>query len=199
MARRTAETGLETETLAKQISKDEKLWRISSLTASVDDETTILILPLPESKRLVKVADTKYEAKSYADLVHKVDNLNKSLESSDSEDTGPKRYDDKTEDEMIDEMNRKRKQQFGKLVKFRYYQAGAMVGALFFYIFVYRKWLVSTPVMHSLTYKMSVDFIKENRQVRKKIGQDFQIMNCNGKMYPYRRDVKFDIVLFGTN
>ena len=24
-------------------------------------------------------------------------------------------------------------------------------------------------------------------------------MNCNGKMLPYRKDVKFDIVLFGTN
>ena len=24
-------------------------------------------------------------------------------------------------------------------------------------------------------------------------------MNCNGKIYPYKKDVKFDIVLFGTN
>ena len=74
-----------------------------------------------------------------------------------------------------------------------------MLGALFFYLFVYRKWLVSSPVMHSLTYKMSVDFIKANKTVRSKIGQDFQIMNCNGKMYPYKKDVKYDIVLFGTN
>jgi len=47
---------------AKPIAKDQKLWRISSLTASVDDETKILILPLPESKRQVKVSDTKYQA-----------------------------------------------------------------------------------------------------------------------------------------
>mgnify|MGYP001949868457 CR=1 FL=1 len=24
-------------------------------------------------------------------------------------------------------------------------------------------------------------------------------MNCNGKMYPYKKDVTFDIVLFGNN
>ena len=69
MTKRSAATPIIPETLDKAIDKDEKLWRISSLTASVDDETTILILPLPESKRLVKVADTKYEAKSYNDLV----------------------------------------------------------------------------------------------------------------------------------
>ena len=89
------------------------------------------------------------------------------------EDTSPQRYDDKTEDEMIEEMNRKRKKQFGQLVKYRYYQAGAMIGALVFYLFVYRKWLVASPVMHSLTYKMSLDFIKANKIVRNKIGQDF--------------------------
>lgn len=33
------------------IKKDERIWRISSLTASVDDDTKILVLPLPESKR----------------------------------------------------------------------------------------------------------------------------------------------------
>jgi len=57
------------EALAKPIARDEKLWRISSLTASVDDETKILILPLPESKRQVKVADTKYQALNYGELV----------------------------------------------------------------------------------------------------------------------------------
>ena len=52
------------------------MWRISSLTASVDDETTILILPLPESKRKVKVSETKYEAKTYGDFVQTLDNFN---------------------------------------------------------------------------------------------------------------------------
>ena len=40
------------------LSNDERIYRISSLTAAVDDETKILVLPLPESKRSVKIADT---------------------------------------------------------------------------------------------------------------------------------------------
>ena len=65
----------ETEEKAKKnqagesvIDPAEKMWRISSLTASVDDETRILAVPLPESKRKVKVADTKYNAKTYTQL-----------------------------------------------------------------------------------------------------------------------------------
>ena len=42
------------------IENKEKVWRISSLTASVDDDTKIMILPLPESKRATKIQDTKY-------------------------------------------------------------------------------------------------------------------------------------------
>lgn len=45
----------------KNLSNEDKIWRISSLTASVDDETKILILPLPESKRRVKIIDTLYQ------------------------------------------------------------------------------------------------------------------------------------------
>lgn len=38
-----------------KLPNEEKIWRISSLTASVDDETKILVLPLAESKRAVKI------------------------------------------------------------------------------------------------------------------------------------------------
>ena len=96
-------------------------------------------------------------------------------------------------------MARKRKQQVGKLVKMRYWQFCTMLGCMFFYLFVYRKFLVPTPVLHSITYNHAVSFIKANALVKNKIGAKFQVMNCNGKMYPYKKDVKFDIVLFGTN
>ena len=69
LKKRHDEEPIASDTLANEIKKDEKLWRISSLTASVDDETRILILPQPESKRKVKVSDTKYEAKTYQDLL----------------------------------------------------------------------------------------------------------------------------------
>lgn len=70
---------------------------------------------------------------------------------------------------------------------------------MFFYMFVYRKFLYPTPVLHSITYNHAVSFIKSNALVKNKIGSKFQVMNCNGKMYPYKKDVKFDIILFGTN
>ncbi len=44
--------------LTHPIPDDEKIWRISSLTTFVDDETKILIMPLPESKRKVRIQDT---------------------------------------------------------------------------------------------------------------------------------------------
>jgi len=45
MSQRTETGSLPGDVSKKPIEKDEKMWRISSLTASVDDETTILILP----------------------------------------------------------------------------------------------------------------------------------------------------------
>ena len=77
MAKRKENDGLQPDQLAKPVEKDEKMWRISSLTASVDDETTILILPLPESKRAVKVSQTKYETKTYADFANTLDIFDK--------------------------------------------------------------------------------------------------------------------------
>jgi len=50
------------------LDKEEKIWRISSLTASIDDETRILVIPIPESKRRTKIADTKYTLKTNGDL-----------------------------------------------------------------------------------------------------------------------------------
>ena len=34
-----------------ELKNEDKIWRISSLTAYVDFETKILLLPVPESKR----------------------------------------------------------------------------------------------------------------------------------------------------
>ena len=53
------------------LSDDDKIWRISSLTAYVDDETKILLLPVPESKREIKIKDTSYAFSNIADLVSK--------------------------------------------------------------------------------------------------------------------------------
>ena len=38
-----------------ELPDTEKVWRISSLTTFVDADTKILLLPIPESKRKVKI------------------------------------------------------------------------------------------------------------------------------------------------
>ena len=94
--------------LAAPVKDSEKLWRISSLTASVDDETRILIVPVPESKRAVKVVDTRYEVQTYGDLVAVIQQVRKSLTAT-NRGGEAKRYEEKSEEEMQEEMNRKRK------------------------------------------------------------------------------------------
>jgi len=100
------------------ISKEEKIWKISSLTASIDDETKILILPQPESKRATKIVETTYGLTSYESLKECVSEVEGSLAE---EKQVVKRFEDKTREEIEQDQVRKRKQQFGKLVKFRTY------------------------------------------------------------------------------
>lgn len=91
---------LEESQLAKAISKEEKLWRISSLTASVDEETKILILPLPESKRKVKVADTSYDSATYRDLHLAINKAANTLSEQPGTPVEDKRYSDMTDEEI---------------------------------------------------------------------------------------------------
>ena len=104
----TLEKAKKNQTGESAIDPAEKMWRISSLTASVDDETRILVVPLPESKRKVKVADTKYNAKTYTELYNLIMSAEEQL--SPETDGSAKRFDDKTEEELEEEMARKRKQ-----------------------------------------------------------------------------------------
>ena len=62
-----------------KLSDEEQLWRISSLTAFVDNETKILLLPLAESKRQTKIIDTKYEIDTVKDLIEAKSKIEKTL------------------------------------------------------------------------------------------------------------------------
>jgi len=50
------------------LEDDTKIWRISSLTAFVDEDTKINLFPVPESKRAKKIIDTKYNLSTINDL-----------------------------------------------------------------------------------------------------------------------------------
>lgn len=53
----------------ERLTESDKIWRISSLTAFIDADTKILLLPMPESKRTTKVKDTAYSFQKVADLI----------------------------------------------------------------------------------------------------------------------------------
>jgi hypothetical protein len=90
----------------EKIQESEKIWRISSLSASVDDETKILVLPVQAAKRKVKIEETSYNFATYGDLFSKGDEAIKDLCIVED---APKRYEDKTEEEITQDMQRKRK------------------------------------------------------------------------------------------
>lgn len=98
------EENFENEDLrAADILKDEKIWRIKSLRVSVDEDTKILLLPLPKSKRTKELVETRYNFSKYGDLIPYV------KESSETVPADYKRFQDKTEEEVQDEANRKRR------------------------------------------------------------------------------------------
>ena len=49
------------------------------MTAYVDQDTNILLMPVPESKRKVKIMDTKYSLKTIGDLVNMSDTIEEGL------------------------------------------------------------------------------------------------------------------------
>ena len=115
----------------------------------MDDETKILILPLPESKRHVKIADTFYQLSTIQSLKSRSDEVEKALIV---EKDVVKRFEDKTQEEIEQDQIRKRKQQFGKLVRFRTYQFGGIAVLAFGYLFVYRRFLHPKSITNSVIY-----------------------------------------------
>ena len=83
--------------VAQKMNKKDKIWRISSLTASIDDETKILILPVPESKRAVKIVDTTYTIDTVNDLLQLEQEVLNRLKV---EKEVVKRFADKTKEEL---------------------------------------------------------------------------------------------------
>ena len=73
-----------------------------------------------------------------------------------------KRYEDKTSEEIEQDQIRKRKQQLGKLVRFRTYQFSGLAVMLFGYLFVYMRFLHPKSITNSVVYNQTVSFAKQN-------------------------------------
>lgn len=179
----------------EKITDDEKIWRIKSLRVSVDEDTRILLLPLPESKREKKLIDTRYTLQDYADLYNRwVDHEEKYSKASMGD---YKRFEDKTIDEVQEDIKNKRRKQFQMMTKIRKYQFGTILFCMFVYLFAW-KHIAPKPVLNSLVYHQALEILKENSLVKKKVGGYFQVMSCHGRIYPLFTDISFDLVTEGT-
>ena len=178
----------------KEISNEEKIWRIKSLRVSVDDDTRILLLPLPESKRSKRLIETRYTFQTYQDIIRKYERKQEELESA--VDGEYKRFEDKTPEEVLEDIKHRRRKQFQQMNKIRKYQFMFFTGAFVFYFLVWRRFRPK-PVLDSLVYHQAIEILKKSKNVEDKIGNYFQVMNWTGKIYPFFSKVSFDITLDG--
>lgn len=63
-----------------------------------------------------------------------------------------KRFEDKTQEEIEQDVMRKRKKQYAKLGKIRFYQIGCILLFGFAYLFVYRPYLKPKAIQNSVVY-----------------------------------------------
>ena len=68
-----------------------------------------------------------------------------------------------------------------RMISIRKYQFIGFIFAGFFYFYVYRKFLFPKTIMNSVVYHNSVKFIDINPTVKKVLGDNLNMMNCNGK------------------
>ena len=70
-------------------------------------------MPLADSRRKVKVRDTKYELKTLGDLIDKSEHfIGFDLAEK-------KRFEDKTDEEIQEDIKKKRRKQYSQMVKLR--------------------------------------------------------------------------------
>lgn len=132
---------------------------------------------------------------TFGDLISRSENIESEL-------SAPKkvtRFEDKTQEEVQEDIKRRRRVQYSKMVKFRTYQLGSMTVIAFLYIFVYRKMFAPKSVMNSAIYHQTINYLKGNDKIHNSLGKHIQVMNCNGKIYPIKNNVEFDLVIFGSN
>lgn len=94
--------------------------------------------------------DTKYDnVNTFRDLFEKNDSVEDELEEKSGKTV---RFEDKTSEEISNDIKKKRRVQMSKLNQIRTYQLFIMVGVAFGYLFVYRRFFATKSVMNSAIY-----------------------------------------------
>ena len=103
-----------------------------------------------------------------------------------------------TEEEKLDEVMRRRRAQHRTQMKYRYRQMIFMLGLATFYFIVWKR-IRPKPVMNSLIYHQALELLSKNPTVKKTLGENFYMMNCEGKIWPLSKKVNFNVTLFGED
>jgi hypothetical protein len=74
-----------------------------------------------------------------------------------------------------------------------------MCGLGAFYFFFYRKFLHPKSVNNSLVYNQAITYIKQSQVVKNQLGNKIQYMCAQGKIHPWKNDVNFNIVAYGSD
>lgn len=137
----------------------------------MDEDTKILLLPLPESKREVKIKDTQYSFQKISDLLDRKSDIETSL-TVNVETQELKKFEDMTREELNASMKKRRKDQQQRQLKIRKYQFLAFAGLGMFYM-VYRQFLHPKSIMNSVLYNNAIKYIESNKTVADTIGTSF--------------------------
>lgn len=180
--------------MKKEILDDQKIWRIKNLRVAVDDDVRILLLPLPESKRTKKLIDTRYNFVTFGDIIKL---SQEKLEKFDTEIKEVKRFEDKTQEEINEDIKHKRRKQFQTMTTIRKYQFGIIMFIVLIYLFVWKR-VAPKPVLNSLVYYNAIEIMKKSSVVKRKLGENFQITNCTGRIYPLMSHVNFEMTALGN-
>lgn len=142
------------------------------MSAYVDEDTKILLLPLPESKREVKIKDTQYSFQKLGDLLERKSDIEASL-AVNPEDQELKKFEDMTKEELNTSMKKRRKDQQQKQLRIRKYQFFTFAGLGLFYMVIYRQFLHPKSIMNSVVYNNAIKYIESNKIVADAVGSSF--------------------------
>ena len=135
----------------------------------MDEDTKILLLPLPESKREVKIKDTQYSFQKISDLLDRKETIETTL-TANPETVQQKKYEDMTREELDAAMRKRRKDQVQKQHRIRKYQFFTFAGLGLFYMVIYRQFLHPKSIMNSVLYNNAVKYIENNPTVAATVG-----------------------------
>jgi len=119
------------------------------------------------------------------------------LTAIEEEDISNKKFEDMTNQEIQQELLKKRQNQMSRMMKIRKYQFLAMIMLGFSYVFIYRPYVHPKSLMNSVQYHYALKIIQDSKMAKRELGDAMTVMTCNGKHCPLFSKGNFYLMIFG--